>query len=669
MFDQIDQLGVNTIRALSIDQINSANSGHPGMPMGAAPMAYTLWSRFLNVNFKSPKWVNRDRFVLSAGHASALQYSLLHLAGFDVTTEDLNQFRKIGSKTPGHPEYGHTEGVEATTGPLGQGFANAVGMAMAEAHLAAIYNQPGFPIIDHFTYVMCGDGDLMEGISYEASSLVGHLKLGKLIVLYDSNGISLDGPTKLAFTEEIQRRFESAGWHYLKVEAGDDLQRISDAIQQAKKDTERPSLIEIKTIIGVGSPNQGTNKVHGAPLGEEGSRIAKAFHGWAYPDFTVPEEVKERLDATLKTRGTKAEADWNLLFEEYKKAYPELAQQLLDGFARRLPDGWENGLPVHTTDSKPVATRKASSITIQKIAAEIPALWGGSADLSSSNNSMIDGGGNFQADNYAGRNIWFGVREFSMSAVMNGILYHGGTIPYVSTFFVFSDYFRPTIRVAAMSKIPAIYVMTHDSVAVGEDGPTHEPVEHLEASRAIPNLHVIRPADANEVSAAWKLAVESRETPTMLVLSRQNLPIVPGTHEMAMEGVSHGAYILSPAEKEEADGLLIATGSEVGLAINVQKLLKADGIDVSVVSMPCQEVFEAQSQEYQESVLPANIKNRMSIEMGVTRGWARYIGSDGISIGIDRYGASGDGNQITREYGFDEGVIAGTFKDTFYKNN
>ena len=428
MFDQIDQLGINTIRALSIDQIDSANSGHPGMPMGAAPAAYALWSRLLNVNAKNPKWANRDRFVLSAGHASALIYSLLHLGGFDVTTEDLMQFRKLGSKTPGHPEFGHTDGVEATTGPLGQGFANAVGMAMTEAHLAAVYNKDGFPIMDHFTYVMCGDGDLMEGVSYEAASLAGHLKLGKLIVLYDSNDVSLDGPTSMAFTEDIQKRFEAFGWQYLKVEEGSDPQRITDAIELAKGETGRPSLIEIKTVIGVGSPNQGTNKVHGAPLGAEGSRIAKEFYGWDHPNFFVPEEVAERFRTTLNARGEKAEADWNTLFADYQKAYPELAQQFKAGFARELPEDWAKDLPVYEEDAKPVATRKASSNTIQKVAEEIPALWGGSADLSSSNNSMISDGGNFQPGNYAGRNIWFGVREFSMNVIMNGILYHGGTI-------------------------------------------------------------------------------------------------------------------------------------------------------------------------------------------------------------------------------------------------
>lgn len=647
-FDAVDQLAVNTIRSLSMDMIQKANSGHPGLPMGAAPMAYVLWNQFLNVNPKTSRsWTNRDRFVLSAGHGSALIYSLLHLSGYDVSMEDIKNFRQFGSKTPGHPEVNHTDGVEATTGPLGQGIANAVGMAMAEAHLAAKYNKPDFNIVDHYTFALNGDGDLMEGVSQEAASLAGHLKLGKLVLLYDSNDISLDGPTSKAFTEDVKGRFEAYGWQHLLVEDGNDLEAIAKAIEEAKAESEKPTIIEIKTIIGYGAKNQGTSAVHGAPLGHEGIAHAKAAYSYDYPAFTVPEEVSERFAAGLQARGEKAETEWNELFAKYEAEYPELAADYKEAFALKPV---EVELEAHQVGESS-ASRVTSQAAIQQISEQVSYFWGGSADLSASNNTMVKAETDYQADNYQGRNIWFGVREFAMAAAMNGIALHGGSRVYGGTFFVFSNYLLPAVRMAALQELPTVYVMTHDSVAVGEDGPTHEPIEQLASVRSMPNLNVIRPADGNEVNAAWKRALSETKTPTMLVLTRQNLPVLEGTSELAEEGLNKGAYILSEA-KGDLDGIIIATGSEVKLALDTQAALAEEGTHVRVVSMPSQNLFDAQPAEYKEEVLPSSVTKRLAIEAAASFGWERYTGLNGATLTIDTWGTSAPGNKIFEEYGF-----------------
>ncbi|MFU2205505.1 transketolase [Streptococcus pluranimalium] len=647
-FDAVDQLAVNTIRSLSMDMIQKANSGHPGLPMGAAPMAYVLWNQFLNVNPKTSRsWTNRDRFVLSAGHGSALIYSLLHLSGYDVSMEDIKNFRQFGSKTPGHPEVNYTDGVEATTGPLGQGIANAVGMAMAEAHLAAKYNKPDFNIVDHYTFALNGDGDLMEGVSQEAASLAGHLKLGKLVLLYDSNDISLDGPTSKAFTEDVKGRFEAYGWQHLLVEDGNDLEGIAKAIEEAKAESEKPTIIEIKTIIGYGAKNQGTSAVHGAPLGDEGIVHAKAAYSYDYPAFTVPEEVSERFAAGLQARGEKAETEWNELFAKYEAEYPELAADYKEAFALKPV---EVELEAHQVGESS-ASRVTSQAAIQQISEQVSYFWGGSADLSASNNTMVKAETDYQADNYQGRNIWFGVREFAMAAAMNGIALHGGSRVYGGTFFVFSNYLLPAVRMAALQELPTVYVMTHDSVAVGEDGPTHEPIEQLASVRSMPNLNVIRPADGNEVNAAWKRALSETKTPTMLVLTRQNLPVLEGTSELAEEGLNKGAYILSEA-KGDLDGIIIATGSEVKLALDTQVALAEEGTHVRVVSMPSQNLFDAQPAEYKEEVLPSSVTKRLAIEAAASFGWERYTGLNGATLTIDTWGTSAPGNKIFEEYGF-----------------
>ena len=662
MFDKIDELGVNTLRTLSIDMVQKANSGHPGLPMGAAPMAYALWTKHLKVNPKTSRnWVDRDRFVLSAGHGSALLYSLLHTSGYDVTIEDLKNFRQWDSRTPGHPEVHHTDGVEATTGPLGQGIAMAVGMAMSEAHLSATYNQEGFPIVDHYTYALCGDGDLMEGVSQEASSMAGHLKLDKLIVLYDSNDISLDGPTSKAFTENVGARYEAYGWQHILVKDGTDLAAISKAIDEAKAEKNKPTLIEIKTVIGFGAPNEGTSSVHGAPLGVAGSDVAKGVYGWEYPEFTVPEEVQARFKESINDRGEAAEAEWNQLFAQYEGAYPELAAQFRQAFADELPSEWADNLPTYEVGTSQ-ASRVSSKEMIQALSAAVPSLWGGSADLSGSNNTMVAAEKDFEPGQYEGRNIWFGVREFAMAAAMNGIQLHGGTRVYGGTFFVFVDYLRPAVRLAAIQGVPVTYVLTHDSIAVGEDGPTHEPVEQLSSLRSIPNLQVIRPADGNETRAAWKLAMTSKTKPTVLVLSRQNLPVIEGTKEMADDNVAKGAYVVSAQKGETPAGILIATGSEVYLATEAQKALAAEGIDVSVVSMPSMDLFEAQTAEYKESVLPKAVKKRVAIEAGSPFGWDRYTKCHGKVIAIDHFGASAPGDKVLAEFGFTTENVVETFK-------
>ncbi|EQA3596448.1 transketolase [Enterococcus faecalis] len=662
MFDKTDQLGVNTIRTLSIEAVQKANSGHPGLPMGAAPMAYALWTKHLKVNpTTSRNWVDRDRFVLSAGHGSAMLYSLLHLSGYNVTIDDLKNFRQWDSKTPGHPEVHHTDGVEATTGPLGQGIAMAVGMAMAEAHLAATYNRDSFPIMDHYTYAICGDGDLMEGVSQEASSMAGHMKLGKLIVLYDSNDISLDGPTSKAFTENVGARYEAYGWQHILVKDGNDLDEIEAAIEAAKAETDKPTLIEVKTVIGYGAPKEGTSSVHGAPIGEEGITAAKAVYGWEYPDFTVPEEVAARFKETMIDEGQKAEAAWNEMFKNYEHAHPELAKQFKEAFANQLPEGWEQELPKYELGTS-AASRVTSKETIQAISKVVPSFWGGSADLSASNNTMVAAEKDFEPGQYEGRNIWFGVREFAMAAAMNGIQLHGGSHVYGGTFFVFTDYLRPAIRLAALQKVPVTYVLTHDSVAVGEDGPTHEPIEQLASVRCIPNVHVIRPADGNETVAAWKIAMTSTETPTILVLSRQKLPVLEGTLEHASDSVQKGAYVLSPQKGEQPSGILIATGSEVNLAVEAQAKLAEEGIDVSVVSMPSFDLFEKQSAEYKESVLPKAVTKRVAIEAAASFGWERYVGTEGKTITIDHFGASAPGGLVLEKFGFTPENVVNTYK-------
>ncbi|MGG4147658.1 transketolase [Paenibacillus algorifonticola] len=655
MTQTIDQLAIDTIRTLSIDAINSANSGHPGLPMGAAPMAYTLWSKFLSHNPGHAKWFNRDRFVLSAGHGSALLYSLLHLSGYAVSLDDLKQFRKLNSKTPGHPEFGHTDGVDATTGPLGQGVAMAVGMAMAEAHLAAKFNQDGFPIIDHYTYALVGDGCLMEGISYEAMSMAGHMKLDKLIVLYDSNDISLDGELNLSFGENIQKRAESANWQYLRVEDGNDTSAIAEAIAAAKQNDSQPTLIEIRTIIGYGSKVAGTNKAHGNPLGKEEAIATKAAYGWKYEEeFTVPAEVKAHYEQ-LKLAGAAKEAEWNKQLVSYTAQYPAQGKELAQVIEGTVTI---DAADILTFDaSKTLSTRVASGEAINHYVKTVPSIFGGSADLSHSTMTDIKGEATFAVQSYAGRNIYFGVREHAMGAAGNGMALHGGVKPFVSTFFVFSDYLRPSIRLAALQKLPVTYVFTHDSIAVGEDGPTHEPVEHLAALRTIPGLTVIRPTDANETASAWAYALQQNDGPVALVLSRQNLPIYEATKANVAE-VAKGAYVLTETS-EKPDVILIATGSEVSLAVNAKTELERDNLSVRVVAMPSRELFERQSAAYKQSVLPDTVSNRIAIEAGISLGWERYAGPSGKVLSIDTFGASGPGNQVMDYFGFStENVVS-----------
>jgi transketolase len=665
MSGNIDNLSINTIRTLSIDAIEKAQSGHPGMPMGAAPMAYTLFAKYMNHNPKNPDWFNRDRFILSAGHGSMLLYSLLHLHGYDVTMEDLKNFRQWGSRTPGHPEYGHTPGVEATTGPLGQGVAMAVGFAMAERHLAATYNRDRFNVVDHYTYSICGDGDLMEGVSAEAASLAGHLKLGRLIVMYDSNDISLDGDLHESFSESVEDRFKAYGWQVIRVEDGNDLEALENAVEQAKED-DRPTLIEVKTVIGYGSPSKsGKSASHGAPLGEEEAKMTKEAYKWTFEkDFHVPDEVAEHYNK-LAEEGAKKEKEWNEMFDEYKQEYPELAEQLSLAIKGELPEGWDNDLPEFATGDK-VATRESGGKALNALAKNVPYMFGGSADLASSNKTMLKDENDFSRDNYAGRNIWFGVREFAMAAAANGMALHGGVKPYAATFFVFSDYLRPAMRLSALMQVPVTYVFTHDSIAVGEDGPTHEPVEQLPALRAMPGISVIRPGDGNETIAAWKLAVESKDEPTALVLTRQGLPTLEGTKEKAYEGVKKGAYVVSEANGEP-NGLLLATGSEVPLAVDAQKALEKEGIYVTVVSMPSWDRFEKQSKEYKESVIPPHVTARLGIEMAASLGWERYTGDKGSVLAIDKFGASAPGDKVIKEYGFTAENVAAQFKQLLDK--
>ena len=662
MYGDKDLLAVQAIRMLSVDAIEKAGSGHPGLPMGAAPMAYVLWSRFMQFNPSKPDWWNRDRFVLSAGHGSMLQYSLLHLFGFDVSMDDLKQFRQWGSAAPGHPEYGHTPGVECTTGPLGQGLAMAVGMAMAERFLAARYNREGFNIMDHYTYCLCGDGDLMEGVAAEAASLAGHLRLGKLIVLYDSNDISLDGETKHAFTERTADRFAAYGWQVLRVEDGNDLYAIHDAIEQARQ-SDKPTLVEVKTIIGYGSPNKaGTSDCHGAPLAAAEVDLVRKAYNWPHPPFEIPEDVYETCRLAAR-RGVEAEQAWNETWSAYRQAHPELAAELERAFAGELPVGWESALPVYAVGEK-VATRDASGKAINALASAIPYFLGGSADLASSNKTMIRGEDAYQPGSYHGRNIWFGVREHAMAAALNGMSLHGGVKVYGGTFFVFSDYMKPAMRLSALMKQPVIYVLTHDSIAVGEDGPTHQPIEQLPGLRSIPNLLVLRPSDANETSAAYRIALSQRSRPSAIVLTRQALPVKEGT-EMGIGQASRGAYVRHRAADGDPDLLLIASGSEVPLAIDAAAALKEQGIKANVVSMISWELFEEQDREYRDSVIPPHIRKRVCIEMGSPLGWERYAGSDGLIIALDHFGASAPGNVLMEKYGFTKDQVVNRIREWY----
>lgn len=649
-----EQLAVNTIRMLSIDAVEKANSGHPGMPMGAAPMAYTLWARHMKHNPTNPDWFNRDRFVLSAGHGSMLLYSLLHLFGYDLSLEEIKNFRQWGSKTPGHPEANHgIPGVEATTGPLGQGIANAVGMAMAEAHLAAIYNRDGYPVINHFTYTLCSDGDLMEGVAAEAASLAGHLQLGKLIALYDSNDISLDGQTAHAFTEDVQQRFEAYGWQVLRVEDENDRDAISQAIVEAQAETKKPTLIEVKTTIGFGSPKwAGTHKIHGAPIGAEEAAEVRRAYGWEWEEpFYIPENVQDHF-ASIKEKGKQREQEWNALFQSYREKHPELAQRLERVIQGELPQDWDAELPVYSQTEKGPATRAASGETLNALARRVPELFGGSADLASSNKTDLKGEGAFQASDYTGRNIWFGVREHAMGAALNGMALHGGVRPFGATFLVFSDYLRPSIRLAALTKLPVLYVFTHDSISVGEDGPTHEPVEQIPSLRLIPNFKLFRPADGNETVAAYRFAMTHRSGPVALALSRQGLPVLAGTAEKAEAGTAKGAYILADANNGKPDVILVATGSEVRLAVQARQQLAQRGIQARVVSMPCRELFYEQEDIYRESVLPSDVKARVAVEAAHSWGWEKVVGDHGSIIGIDTFGASAPGPIVMAEYGF-----------------
>lgn len=648
----LDNQVVQSLRVLSIDMIENSKSGHPGLPMGAAPMATSLWKNHLKFNPNNPDWFDRDRFVLSAGHGSALLYSLLHVFGYHLPMSELKRFRQMGSKTPGHPEYRHTVGVDATTGPLGQGIAMGVGMALSEAHLSAMYNHPNHEIIDHYTYLLCGDGCLMEGISYEAASLAGHLGLGKLILLYDSNNISLDGDLDKAFSENIQERFRSCGWQTLVVEDGNDLIAINKAITEAKSERNNPTIIEVKTIIGYGSPNKaGTSSVHGSPLGAEEAELVKRQYNWELPPFTLPAEVKALKDV-YREKGAKLEKEWLTRFKSYCIEYPKLASEVKALIEGRLPEAWDAGLKQYNPEDKAISTRDASGIALNQIIENLPTLFGGSADLASSNKTALKHAGDVTAANYEGKNIWFGVREFAMGGILNGMALHGGVQPFGGTFFVFSDYLRSAVRSAALMNIPVTYVMTHDSISVGEDGPTHEPIEHLASFRAMPGLTVIRPADGNETVEAYRYAIGQQEQPIMIVLSRQNLPILSHSREKASDGLKKGAYVLLESKGTQADIILIGSGSEVSLLIEAQKVLSEQGYDASVVSMPSWELFEKQSNEYKESVLPSHHQKRLVCEMGSTFGWHKYISHEGRIIGIDSFGASAPGDQLIQSFGF-----------------
>ena len=668
MDQTIDQLCVNTIRTLSMDAVQKANSGHPGAPMGLAPSAYVLWTRCMRYNPRNPSWLDRDRFVLSAGHASMLLYSMLHLTGYDLTLDDIKQFRQWGSRTPGHPERTDTPGVETTTGPLGQGFGNGVGMAIAEAYLAARYNQPGFEIINHFTYGIVSDGDLMEGVASEAASLAGHLKLGKLIYIYDNNHVTLAGGTDVTFTEDRAKRFDAYGWHTQTIEDGNDLNAIEQAIRSARSETIRPSLILVHTHIGYGSPGkQDTFEAHGSPLGVEEVKRTKENLGWPVePPFLIPDRTRAHFREAIG-KGEQAEAEWKQRFSAYAQKFPDLAKELESAMRGDLPAGWDATIPTFPADAKGVATRVASGKILAALGTKLPSLIGGSADLNPSTFTVLPKLGDFESPqrkvadhqgsvgenwDYAGRNLHFGVREHGMGAAVNGMAAHGGIIPFGSTFLIFSDYFRPSIRLAALMELGVIYVLTHDSVGLGEDGPTHQPIEQLAALRAIPKLIVLRPCDANETAEAWRVAIESRKRPVILALTRQNVPTLDRAKLAAAEGLRRGAYVLADAPNGKPDMVLIASGSEVSLILAAKEKLAEQKIQARVVSMPSWELFGAQSREYRESVLPPSIRSRLAVEAALPQGWHRYVGDDGDIIGIERFGASAPGNVVMEKLGF-----------------
>lgn len=645
--NNIDNLTINSIRVLSIEGVQKANSGHPGLPLGAAPMAYTLWAKNMKHNPKNPEWRDRDRFVLSAGHGSMLLYSLLHLFEYGLSVDDLMNFRQLGSKTPGHPEYGHTKGVETTTGPLGQGFATSVGMAIAESYLAKKFNREGFNIVDHYTYVLSGDGDMMEGISSEAASLAGTLALDKLIVLYDSNNISIEGNTNIAFREDVGARYRAYNWQVLIVEDGNDVDEIDKAIKEAKANKEKPTLIIIKTQIGYGSPKQGTSGAHGEPLGIENVKKTREFLKWDYnDDFYVPQEVRDYMK-TLVEEGSKKEEEWNKLYEAYKKEYPELAKEYELWYSGKLSVDLLNDEDFWKFSGRK-ATRASSGEVINRLAALVPNLIGGSADLAPSNKTYMKGRGDFSAEDRSGSNLHFGVREFAMAAIGNGIALHGGLKDFVATFFVFSDYMKAAMRLAALMKLPVTYVLTHDSIGVGEDGPTHQPIEQLAALRSIPNFHVFRPADSKETAAAWYSAITREDGPTALVLTRQDLPLYEESSKEALKG----AYILKDSEKKVPDLILMASGSEVELIYEAAKVLKEKGVDVRVVSMPCLEVFDKQSSEYKESILPKSCRKRLAVEALSSFGWHKYVGLDGDVIALDQFGESAPAKLLFKKFGF-----------------
>jgi transketolase len=652
----IDELCINTIRTLSLDAIQKAESGHPGLPLGMAPTAYILWTKFMRYNPKNPKWFNRDRFLLSAGHGSMLIYALLHLTGYDLSMDEIKRFRQLHSQTPGHPENYMTKGVEITTGPLGQGFANGVGMAMAAAHLAAKFNQKNFPVIDHYIYCICSDGDLMEGVSYESASMAGHLKLSNLIYFYDDNNITIEGSTDLAFNEDVTKRFEAAGWHVLEVSDGNDLKAIEKAIKDAQKIKDKPKLIRVKTIIGFGMPKQGTNKAHSDAPGEEAVKETKRNLGWdENKHFYVPKEASAHFREAIK-RGAQYEKDWEALVKKYEKEFGDLGKTLQETRKNKLPEGWEKSLPkFDNVEAK--ATRAYSGEVINAIAGTVPQLFGGSADLAPSNNTNIKDAGDFEPNNYAGRNIHFGIREHSMSAEMNGMALYGSVIPYGGTFQTFSDYMRPAIRLAALSKIQTIYVFTHDSIGLGEDGPTHQSVEHLAALRAIPNLAVIRPADAFETREAWRAALLRDNAPTAFAFSRQKVDLIDRKKYADAKGLHKGAYVLAEAEDKKGASvepklIIIATGSEVGLAMKAREQLNAANTPTRVVSMPCWEFFDEQTAKYKESVFPKNITARLAIEAGVSQGWHKYVGTEGDTLTVDKFGASAPAADVFKEFGF-----------------
>ncbi len=660
----LDQLCINTIRALAIDAVQQAESGHPGLPLGTAPLAYVLWTRFLRHNPKNPKWENRDRFLLSAGHGSMLLYSLLYLSGYDLSLDEIKRFRQWGSKTPGHPEYGLTPGVEITTGPLGQGLANGVGMAIGAAHLAAQFNKDEFPVIDHNVYAIVSDGDLMEGVASEAASLAGHLKLGKLIYLYDDNHVTIEGFTDLAFSESVSQRFESYGWHTLTVEDGNDLEAIEAAIREAQSVGSKPSLISVKTTIGYGMPTAGTRKAHSDAPGEEAVRETKRHLGWPEEkQFYVPDEALAHFRRSIE-RGVQQEAEWNALVSKYEAKFPELGRQWRVMMSGELPEGWESHLPTFE-NAKPMATRAASGEVINALAPHLPMLIGGSADLGPSNNTDIKDSGSFEAGSYGGRILHWGIREHAMGSTLTGISLNGGLIPFGGTFMCFSDYMRPAIRLAALSEVQVIYVFTHDSIGLGEDGPTHQPIEHLAALRAIPHVFVIRPADPHEVREAWRIAILRRHAPTALALTRQKLSLIDRSVYASAEGLRRGAYILAESDDfrtasrservavgQQAQLILIATGSEVSLALEAHEALQKESIATRVVSMPCWELFEEQPEGYRNQVLPPAVTARLAVEAGVRQGWDRYVGPSGDVICLDRFGASAPGDVAMRELGF-----------------